>query len=49
MKTLIDDTIVAVATPVGKGALGVIRLSGPDAFRIADAVWIGAALQVRHK
>jgi tRNA modification GTPase len=28
------DTIVALATPPGRGALGVVRLSGPDAQRI---------------
>jgi tRNA modification GTPase len=31
----LGDTIVAVATPSGRGALAVIRLSGPDAFAIA--------------
>jgi tRNA modification GTPase len=31
----LEDTIVAVATPSGRGALAVIRLSGPDAFEIA--------------
>ena len=30
------DTIVAIATPPGRGGLGVIRLSGGDAFRIAQ-------------
>ncbi len=30
----LDDTIVAVATPTGKGALAVVRLSGPAAFAI---------------
>lgn len=44
MKKFIDDTVAAVATPSGKGALGVIRLSGPDAFRIADSVWKGVGL-----
>ena len=29
-----DDTIVAVATPLGRSGLGVIRVSGPSAFRI---------------
>lgn len=28
------DTIVAIATPPGRGALGVVRLSGPDAHAI---------------
>jgi tRNA modification GTPase len=31
----LEDTIVALATPSGRGALAVIRLSGPDAFAIA--------------
>ena len=44
MKTFIDDTIMAVATPSGKGALAIIRLSGKDAFLIADSVWKGAKL-----
>ena len=30
------DTIVAVATPPGRGGLGVVRLSGPDAQAIAQ-------------
>ncbi len=30
----LEDTIVAVATPTGKGALAVVRLSGPAAFAI---------------
>lgn len=29
-----SDTIVAIATPPGRGALGIVRLSGPDAARI---------------
>ena len=30
-----SDTIVAIATPAGRGGLGVIRVSGPDASRVA--------------
>ncbi len=33
---LIDDTIVAIASPVGRGAIAVVRLSGPRAFSIAS-------------
>ena len=33
-----EDTIVAVATPLGRGGLGVVRLSGPQARTIADQV-----------
>jgi tRNA modification GTPase len=32
------DTIVAAATPPGRGGIGVVRLSGPAAQRIAAAV-----------
>lgn len=32
------DTIVAIATPPGRGGIGVVRLSGPDAHRIAQAL-----------
>jgi tRNA modification GTPase len=30
-----SDTIVAIATPAGRGGLGVVRISGPDAARVA--------------
>ena len=30
-----EETIVAPATPGGTGAISVVRLSGPDAFRVA--------------
>jgi tRNA modification GTPase len=30
-----DDTIVAIATPHGRGGIGVVRISGPAAHRIA--------------
>jgi tRNA modification GTPase len=32
----LDDTIAAIATPIGQGGLAVIRLSGPQALSIAD-------------
>jgi tRNA modification GTPase len=31
----LDDTIVAIATPPGRGGIGVVRISGPDARKIA--------------
>ncbi len=31
----LDDTIVAIATPPGRGGIGVLRLAGPDAKKIA--------------
>jgi tRNA modification GTPase len=33
-----DDTIVAVATPSGRGGIGVVRISGPESARIASAL-----------
>jgi tRNA modification GTPase len=38
------ETIVALATPNGIGAIGVIRLSGPDAINIANKVFKGKDL-----
>lgn len=32
------DTIAALATPAGRGGIGVIRISGPGAARLAEAV-----------
>src|SRR3990170_1643719 len=34
-----DDTIVALATPPGVGAIGVIRLSGERTFEIVNALF----------
>ena len=39
-----DQTIVALATPTGTGAIGIIRLSGPDAITIANSVFKGKDL-----
>lgn len=33
-----DDTIVAIATPPGRGGIGVVRLSGPAAITVAGAL-----------
>ncbi len=33
---MFDDTIAAIATPLGEGGLAVIRLSGAGAFAVAD-------------
>lgn len=34
-----EDTIVAVSTPPGRGGIGIVRLSGAEAVRIAAAVF----------
>ena len=38
-KGLNNDTIVALATPSGIGAIAVIRLSGKDAIKICSRVF----------
>lgn len=44
-----DDTIVAIATPPGRGALGVVRLSGSRALDLAaQFLDRGHSLQPRH-
>jgi tRNA modification GTPase len=39
-----EDTIVALSTPQGIGAIGVIRLSGKDAITITDGIFHGKSL-----
>ena len=44
-----DDTIVAIATPPGRGGIGVVRISGPDAPAIAATlITHSRALEPRH-
>jgi tRNA modification GTPase len=40
----LDDTIVAIATPPGRGGIGVVRLSGPQARQIAEGI-----LRLKHE
>jgi tRNA modification GTPase len=39
---LFDDTIAAIATPIGEGGLAVIRISGPQALQVADGCFAPA-------
>ena len=39
MRVTFDDTIVAIATPLGEAGLGVVRLSGPEALSIAASLF----------
>ncbi len=41
----LKDTIVALATPPGAGAIGVIRLSGGEALYIAEKLFKGKSLK----
>jgi tRNA modification GTPase len=36
----LDDTIAAIATPIGEGGIGIVRLSGRQALAIADKVFV---------
>ncbi|WP_193363396.1 tRNA uridine-5-carboxymethylaminomethyl(34) synthesis GTPase MnmE [Exiguobacterium antarcticum] len=36
------DTIAAISTPMGEGAIAIVRLSGPQAVATADRVYRGA-------
>src|SRR5271166_3743834 len=40
----LDDTIVAIATPPGRGGIGVVRLAGPEAKAIAATM-----LRLKHE
>ena len=37
-----EDTIAAIATPIGEGGVGIVRVSGADAERIATAIFLKA-------
>ena len=42
-----SETIIALATPSGIGAIGVIRLSGPDAINLVNEVFAGKDLSIQ--
>lgn len=35
------DTITAISTPMGEGAIAIVRLSGSEAVSIADSIYKG--------
>ena len=39
---MLNDTIAAIATPLGEGGLAVIRISGPQALAVADRCFVPA-------
>jgi tRNA modification GTPase len=41
MKKFTEDTITAIATPSGAGAISIIRVSGPDSIEAADRIFKG--------
>lgn len=36
-----DDTICAIATPLGESAIGIVRISGPEAFSLSQSLFKG--------
>jgi tRNA modification GTPase len=36
----LDDTIVAISTPVGEGGIGIVRLTGPEAAHILQQIFL---------
>lgn len=42
-----SNTIVAIATANGKGAIAIVRLSGKDSLQIANAIFRGSTLKDR--
>ena len=40
-----EDTIIALATPQGVGAIAVIRISGKDAIRVCNEIFFGKNLE----
>jgi tRNA modification GTPase len=37
----LEDTIAAISTPLGEGGIGIVRLSGKDAIKIAEKIFKG--------
>ena len=43
-----NDTIVAISTAIGEGAIGIVRLSGKNALRIAQRITKSTAIRPRY-
>lgn len=39
MKVLDNDTIAAISTAIGEGGIGIVRISGPESFKIAEKIF----------
>ena len=42
-----NDTIIAIATPPGIGAIGVLRISGSKAIEIINSIFVNKDLSVQ--
>jgi len=43
------DTIAAIATPYGEGAIGIVRLSGPDTLKIVQKIFKSPSGKIRPR
>jgi len=48
MKINMDDTITAISTPSG-GGIGIVRVSGKEAFSIVSRIWQGKGCWADHR
>lgn len=39
-----EDTITAISTPIGLGAISIVRITGKASFEIADSIFVGSAI-----
>jgi tRNA modification GTPase len=40
IRTAINDTIAAISTPIGESGIGIVRISGEDALKVADKIFV---------
>src|SRR5919109_5457793 len=45
----VSDTIAAISTPAGEGAIALVRISGPTAIAIADKIFRGKEMPSRFE
>ncbi len=38
----LDDTITAISTPIGEGGIGIVKMSGPEALRILQEIFVSS-------
>ena len=48
-KLISGDTIAAISTPVGEGAIALVRMSGPEAIDISDKIFRGKNIPSRFE
>src|SRR5438128_7985680 len=46
-RLIATDTIAAISTPTGEGAIALVRIAGPDAIPIADKIFRGRQVPSR--